>query len=559
MPSLFDSIGGMLTGFMDMISPVFRKEYRKSDILRTWESVSAFSNFSSFPARLSRYALYWAFFEGNAYDEVTAQARSFKTATGLYEYIRPVYNPCHRLADLWPTLLMGGTLDPDAGDGITAPSCLPILTDNPALRPAIARLWKDSHWQTKKDMFTRLGPVLGDVAIRINDDPGEGTVTLSIVNPTALKWVDTDLHGRVKGYIIQEPRIDPQNVAQYVDPFIYPPSPQLIVTYTECAFRDGDDVVYRTYRNMEPYAWEGTEAEWRIPYGFVPLVLVPHQKMLPEDAFGWSEFHAGLGKFLEADDLGSKLHDQIRKIVEGAWLFAGVQPPPKKGTPAPVKAQGDHPKHDDPAPGREEMKVFYGSIGATASSLILPVDIQFTSIEIQNLINGFKEDYPELQYDSLRVSGDASAKALREVAKKMKVKVESRRAVYDAHLAHAQKMALAIGGWRGYEGYAGITLADYKSGKLEHRIGPRPVLDVDALDRIEEEKGRADVCSTYALANVPADWVMRNRFGFNDEQMAGLTEAQAKMQADQLKLKAAAKPEPPRPSDSPSSDTPSPA
>ncbi|GAG43726.1 unnamed protein product, partial [marine sediment metagenome] len=64
-------------------------------------------------------------------------------------------------------------------------------------------------------------------------------------------------------------------------------------------------------------------------------------------------------------------------------------------------------------------------------------------------------------------------------------KVLQRRGNYDAALVAVQQMAIAIGGWRGYEGYDGFNLESYKLGDLEHSITSRPVFEQDPLDEIE--------------------------------------------------------------------------
>ena len=98
-------------------------------------------DFADFEARRLRYAIYWSFFENTAYRDIRAWSHSYKIRHGLYRYIRNIYNPAHRLGTFWQTHLMGGLLDPQAGDGEGVPSALPIETENEALRAAIAEVW----------------------------------------------------------------------------------------------------------------------------------------------------------------------------------------------------------------------------------------------------------------------------------------------------------------------------------------------------------------------------------------------------------------------------------
>jgi hypothetical protein len=162
-----------------------------------------------------------------------------------------------------------------------------------------------------------------------------------------------------------------------------------------------------------------------------------------------------------------------------------------------------------------------------------------TSVEIQNMMNNAKEDYPELQYDSSRVSGDASGKALREVRKKAEAKIQDRRSTYDDHMTRAHRYALALGGWRGYEGYEGFGLESLSDGSLDHQIGKRTIFEVDAIDELEEELQRATVAETWDRAGVPIEFTA-GRLGFTDQQIEDLKKIKAQKADEQAKADQAA-------------------
>ena len=399
--------------------------------------------FSDFEARRVRYAILWAFFENTAYRRIHSWSAQYLKSHGLYRYTRNIYNPAHRLGVFWQTHLQGGLLDPMAGDGEGEPSALPIVTEQDALRPAIARLWELSNWQINKDVFTLQGTVFGDIALEVVDDRAREAVYLRVVNPSTIKDVTLDPFGNVKAYEFEEARAHPENKNR-------------TVTYTETAERSGDNVIYRTYLNDSPYAWPGqvddsgnTRAEWEEPYGFIPLVVVKHNDVGLD--WGWSEMHPGRGKFQEVDDLASKLSDQIRKMVEGSWLLSGVDKP--SSTPAATSRdsetyQGTSSATSRPQPGREEMAFFYGPEGASATSLVAPLDIGQSAEYIKDLLGELERDYPELQMDIWSSGGDASGRALRVARQRAESKVRQRRVAYDDALVRAQQMAVAIGGMR---------------------------------------------------------------------------------------------------------------
>lgn len=458
-------------------------------------------DFQDHDARQLRYSLYWAFYENTAYRNIHSWAVTYRQQQGLYKYVRGVYNPTYRLGEFWKAHLWGGRLDLAAGDGRVIPTALPIETKNEALRPALGQLWRWSNWQINKSIPPLYGSILGDVALQVVDDVERKKVYLQVIHPAALQDITVDAWGNVKAYVIQETRP-------------HPVTPDTTVTYKEVASRDGQDVVYQTYLNDTLYAW-GETAEWREPYGFIPLVMIQHNNVGME--WGWSEIHAGRPKFQETDDLASKLSDQIRKSVDAPWLFSGIEKPRSQ-----AGVSGRTPSTDIPVPGREEIPALWGPAGAHAEALIAPLDIGATTAYIQSLLAELERDYPELQMDIWTARGDASGRALRVARQRVETKVQERRAIYDDALVRAQQMAVAIGGMRGYQNFSGFGAESYAQGKLEHAIGERPVFAKDPLDDIEVEGAFWTAAGAAIKAGVPILLYLK-RQGWNTEEINELS------------------------------------
>lgn len=427
--------------------------------------------FGEFESRRLRYAINWSFYENDAYRKVHGWSTRYKTEYGLYKHIRNIYNPVYRDAEFWKAHLWGGSLDPQAGDGVEVPSALPILTDNDAIRPAISQLWRWSNWQTNKDVTVLYGAVLGDAAIAVVDDALRGKVYLKFLHPGKLSSIEMDSFNNVKAYTVQEERLDPTGKTRRV-------------VYREDAFRDGDDVVYQTYLNDVPYDWEGKGSEWVEPYGFIPLVLIQHNNVGLD--WGWAEMHSLRSRVHEVDDLASKVSDYIRKAVDAPIMFAGINPPSDVPTVA-----GRDVTTARPAPGREEVPAFYGPLGATATPIVPDLDISRAVGHIDNILREIERSHPELQDDIWNAGGETSGRALRIARQRVESRVIARRANYDDPLIRAQQMAMAIGGHRGY--FEGFSLDSYAAGLLAHSIGQRPVFAIDALDKLELEEAELRV------------------------------------------------------------------
>lgn len=472
----------------------FREGYASTNPLKISE------DFSTFEGRALRYQINWAMYENTAYRKVHSWSESYKSAFGLYRFIRNIESPAFRLGDFWQAHIWGGILDAEAGDGKSKPSALPIVTDSKELRKAIAMLWKWSNWKTEKDVVTLRGAVLGDSFIKITDDIERKKVYMSALHPGKVRDVVMDNWGNVKAYVIEETRPHPDNGRD--------------VTYREEAERDGDDVVYRTFMNGSLYAWNGEADTWTVPYGFIPMVMIRHRNVGID--WGWSEMHAGMPAFREVDEQSSLLADQIRKMVNTVWLFSGVSAPSDANGVLPVS-----PTKNETDSAREDVPALYGPAGATATSLVSNLDITATADRINKMVAKIERDYPELSDDLANASGDISGRALRINRQPIIDRVSQRRPGYDDALVRAQQMAVAIGGWREYDdAFSGFNLDSFKEGKLNHSIAERPVFDKDPLDDLEVEKAFWEAANAAKTAGGMTGMVVFFRKnGWTDEQI----------------------------------------
>jgi hypothetical protein len=443
--------------------------------------------FESYDARLLRYAILWAMYENTAYQDVHNFARQYKSAYGLYRYARGIYNPVLRLGDFWRAHLLAGKLDPDAGDGSAIPSALPVVTENESLRPAIAQVWKWSNMQRLKGVLSLRTSIMGDGVLMVHDDPNKQKVSIRWLNPMFLKDVTFDGEGNVRGYVIEFKTNDPAGSNR-------------TVKYTEQASRNGEFVVYQTFLNDNLYAWDGVSAEWDVEYGFVPMVVFQHNNVGLR--WGWSELQPGLAKFREVDDIASKTSDYIRKVVDAPMLYAGVKDPSAsdKGTPVRTRNRST----DKPDAGREEIPAIYTTNeNAKAIPIIANLNLADTVTHLENMLAGLERDYPELATDLHNVEGEISGRALRINRNPAEEKVFDRRVDYDDAIVRIQKMAISIGGWRGYEGFQGFNLESFKLGDLEHTIGERPVFAKDPMDDLERDGVFWDTANKAKAAGVP--------------------------------------------------------
>lgn len=441
----------------------FRKPNLITDLL-------APEDFDEWESRINRYQILWAFYENTAYDDIHVWARQFKLRFGLYRDTRGIFNPANRLGNFHQTHIWGGLLDMEAGDGKEEPSALPIITDNDDIRPAIANIWKWSNWQIKKDLLTLRGATMGDGFIRVVDNVEKQRVYFELIHPTVVKDLVKDDFGNIKGYVLEEERIDPRNVSRKV-------------TYNEIAKRgDNGEVIFQTLLNGSPYPWNGVNAEWQVDYGFIPFIHTMHIDM--GFKYAWAEMHAGRVKFADIDDLASKTTDHIRKEEEGLWLLSGVKKPSSD-----LKSSTSPSSRDRPQPGREDKHYLYApNENAKATSLISDIDIGAVSDYIQSMIKQSDKDYPELQQDENEENTAESGVARRIRQQPAAAKIRTRRTVYDDALVRAQQMALSIGAMGEYPGFEKLNPNGFEQDEFAHSIGKRDVFESDKFEDLQESK-----------------------------------------------------------------------
>lgn len=485
-----------------------------ADALDIVGAMNAGDAWSRIEARRLRYAINWAFYSFDQYRDLHKWSRKYRSDYGLYRNTRSIYSPTFRLVELHVGHIHGGPLDPLAGDGKAIPTAIPITTSNEDLRAAIGTLWRASRWATWKDVWVRWGVALGDVALCVEDDPIRKEVALCPVHPRSIRDVTLDRQGNVQGYYREEMRVHPKSPVDAMG------NPRYALYGEHCSRGQGDEIQYQTYLDGKPFAWNGVASDWVLPYGFVPMVLTQHLNVgLP---WGVSESHAAMSRTREVDDLGSKLNDQVRKLVEAPWLITGC-----KGGNSDFSTSRD--TLEQTPSGREtdrekSLLMFIKSENAKAQAMVADVKIAEVSEHIGTILAEMAQDYPELRYDTLRASGSVTGQALREARKPAEQKFQMRRAAYDESLIRAQQMAISIGGYRQYAGYEEFGLESYKAGDLAHQVGNRSVFGHDPIEALEEESLFWSVADQAVKSGVPLP-IFLKRHGWSDEQIRELETA----------------------------------
>jgi hypothetical protein len=401
------------------------------------------------------YGLLWDFYLNTSYlrapgrDPFNVIARYLSTQR-IYTRTRGIYNPVTRLVDFYVANIHGGRLDMAAGDNSLVPSALPIITQNPDIRPALSQLWKWSNWDINKADYVRYGATLGNSAIRVVDDLRSEQVRLEVVYPGEVVDMQLDSRGNVI-YWLQEYQSQ-DNDGQ---PFMY----GLEITRE----------TFRTFKDGQLFSYDDGNAgsTWENPYGFVPCVWVKHKNSGGD--LGLCAYHHALPKINDLNELASHLSEQVKKTVHVQWLIAGAS------APTSGEFESGNKIWSVPQPD------------ARPYSLNDNLDIKAVVELIMSRVEEIEKDFPELTFhkikESMGSSGDTPARAVRIAMHDAIAQTEEARVTYDSGLVRAQKMAMSIGGFRSYRGFEPFDLEDdFINGRLDHQIGVREVIPWDEFE-----------------------------------------------------------------------------
>lgn len=410
------------------------------------------------------YGLLWYFYQNTIYygdlmNDIFRVKADYLARQRIYPKTRGIYNPVTRLVNAYVANTFGGMLDMGAGDGELMPSAVPIWTPNEAIRPAIAALWKASNFEITKSRLTRYGHALGNVGVRIIDDTQSGKVRLEVVPPWEVTDLQLDAYDNVTYW-----RQEYDTEIMYRDQF------DRVQTEVHTFAMEIDQFEFRTYLDNEPFGFTeyGGLQSWPNPYGFVPCIWI--KNIDAGSDLGLCSFHNSIPTINTLNEVASHLAEQIQKSVHPQWLLTGTSEP-KAG-----KFTG----------GRK----VWVSPNENTKAIILNDRLDITGVVglIDSYIKELERDYPILGYYVIRNrmgSGDLTGRAVSTMLHDMILDVNERRVPYDSGLVRAHKMALSIGGWRGYKNYEPFDLQEaFEEGRLDHFIGARKLIDEDPADRL---------------------------------------------------------------------------
>lgn len=415
------------------------------------------SAWDTYAERMKRYALFEGYYDNKIYFNPRQLALIQQQRPSLYKNIRGIYNPFWRLCRTYESNVYPGALDMDT----MRIGAIPITQADDDFRDALRWIWLWSQWGRMKGLYVRNGAKLGDSVLKVVDDRQRNKVRIEVLDPRKIADVKLDDMLNVKSCVIEYERSDEIDNSK---PYTYT---EIITQEEFITLKDG--VEYAFYADSS-----GKKvSRWRNEYGFVPVAMA--QNTLTGRKFGENVAPSNiLNKIDEVNDMAALIHDQVRKAVNVIWYMTGINDPKD------IKINQD----------REIVTMISGPPESMPHAMLANLSISEASELIKDNLQEIERDVPELSLYRVREQRQSTAPGVRAVFSDADERIQMTQANYDATLISAQMMAVAIGGYRGLDGFEGFGLDSYMDGDLTHYIPNRSIFseEISLQDKLETLK-----------------------------------------------------------------------
>lgn len=415
-----------------------------------------------YAARVARCSLFREQYDNRAYDSLQRLLDLNNGRVSLYQYTRGVTNPVTRIVDLYPALCAGGAIDFDS----LKIGAIPVMNADDTLRAAIIQVLLWSNWSIEKSTYVRNGALTGDTVVKCVNYPKQRKVSAEIIPSDFVKEDVRDNAGNVKSYVIEydlEEEVSTGRTQTY--------------TYRE----ECDKEWFRTFKDGKPFGFvEGEHgepvSEWPNPYGFVPMVIVPHKRMSGL-RWGVNSYYHTIPKIDNMNDLASALDDYLRRAMAPSWLANFDKPKPKDGE---TKSNIDL-----GVSKRDQERIIYAPESAKMQSLVHPVDVPAAMQYIEYLDDNITKDCPETSLPQLRAGGNLTAPGVQAAFKDGEGRIMEAQANYDNGTVRFVQMLITMAAVHNYDGFSAYNKDSFDRGNLGFYIKPRPIIE-DKLSKVDE-------------------------------------------------------------------------
>ena len=333
--------------------------------------------------------------------------------------VKPLFLPFARAVDVDAGLIPGGWSFP---------------VDDPkaeAWKAAQDALFDASNWDTEGVLFVHYGAVYGVSGLRVSDADG---YSISPADPTRFMLVRTGLYSKKPDLAFWVEKMKDENGKEY--------------EYAEVI----TDATITTFKNGEPYSYDGKEPVRENTLGVIPIVECLHIKDGTE--LGECTYQKAIVLLNETNDMATRLLSIIKKHDEPQTVVTGAEPT-------------DLQRGSDIA--------WFLPAGADAEFLASDIDIAGVLEFIREIKTGVHDALPELSFDELKKAGQVATQTLELQLMELIIKIKRVRPNYDRCMVEAMQIV-------GRAGQGELTALADPELILDAKRPILPVMPKDAID-----------------------------------------------------------------------------
>lgn len=377
-----------------------------------------------FLKRITEFTHFRRYYDGSVY-----QDKAYLKEQTLYAETKNLLSFLARAVDLDAALI----------PGVMGPWELREGTPQ-AIIDAQAQLYEWSGWAIEGDDWIEDGATCGEAFIKIVPNEERRTINMDRLKPELAMYI-------------------PQHVVdgQTVD--------LLLVMDRAAIDSEGKTYEYgeaitpmqvRTYKDGQPFGYNGFPDRYDNPLGFVPVVEVKNT----DDSK--PTFAKALPQVDSVNEMASYLGNIIGRHAEPQWNVSGAEQTDL------VKSGGN---------------VWFTPAGSEVSPLVADINIEGVLKFIQELKTEAKSNLPELAFDDLRMKAQIATETLEVQLVELDTKIWRMRRRYDSALITAHHMAALAG--------AAVGIPDLAVLLAPHSMDDkRPVRPISELEQIQLEQAR---------------------------------------------------------------------
>lgn len=392
--------------------------------------------------RAKRYELLFQLANGIAYDDKDLWS-DYRKTYGLYRFTRHIWDSARPLIDFYQYRVWNGVV-PD--DGMNLPhgleNAVPLSPETPPeLARAVSGMLHDWAFEDRCALLVETTATVGELLLELIDDPRRGRIDMELTWPAYVRDISLDPSGEIEEYVLE----------YWVRDQEYSAGTDSLKTIDQYVYRKEVTRDYiRTYKNREPYGYDGLPAEIENPYGFVPAVWFRHHRRL--GVRGEPAISATMGATDEVNSLISHLVDKTHVALRSPVVVSGNLTLGSLTRSVGELARNVKRAVTETLTRETDLRQEQDILEAPQGTKIDTVQVDLTSaMNVTDFVKtGIEKRSPEVMvFEEIRkmtqITGPAADRLFGDVVPKFK---SISAGSYDRPLIRALQKSIAMAGWR---------------------------------------------------------------------------------------------------------------